>query len=189
TNISTLDPRFEYPYLFAIFTIPQNKNIETLHKIARIADLGITEIPTSWKIPFYLGTQYFLFTKDYKEAERYLEIASKKEDAPQAVYLMYTNFVVNNIKGHRASRELLRTIYDTTDSSTIKKIVEKGLQEDILNQMMDSAILAYKVKYGEYPSSLNNLITNRFISLPNDFTDFFTVTINSRTGSYKIQEK
>ena len=60
-NISTLDPAFEYPYLFSILIVPQKKDVATLDTIAAFADKGIQAIPTSWKIPFYLGTQYFLF--------------------------------------------------------------------------------------------------------------------------------
>ena len=66
-NISTLDPKFEYPYLFSILTIPQKdrkdlKNVAVLDEVATIAEKGMTAIPESWQIPFYLGTQYYLFT-------------------------------------------------------------------------------------------------------------------------------
>ncbi len=62
-NISTLDPTFEYPYLFSIVIVPQNKDVDTLDAVAEIANKGMETVKTSWKIPFYLGTQYFLFTK------------------------------------------------------------------------------------------------------------------------------
>jgi hypothetical protein len=188
-NISTLDPRFEYPYLFAIWTVPQNKNIETLDQIKTIADVGIVSIPNSWKIPFYLGTQYFLFTKTYAQAEYYLKLASEKKDVPPAVFLMYTNFVTNNIKGFRASQELIKTIYNTTDNETIKKIAEKGLQQEIVTQMIESALLAYKTKYGVYPATIEELKKKNFIALPENFSSLFTVVINQKNGSFGIVER
>lgn len=188
-NIATLDPRFEYPYLFAIFTVPQNKNVETLDTVREVADIGIEAVPASWKIPFYLGTQYFLFTKTYTDAERYLKLASEKENAPDAVYLMYTNFVTNNIKGFRATRELIKTIYNTTDDKTIQELAKKGLEQEVINQMLDGAILAYKTKYGIYPSSVEDLEKKRFLKLPEDFLTLFSIELNQRNGSYKIVER
>jgi hypothetical protein len=188
-NIATLDSRFEYPYLFAIFTVPQNKNVETLDTVREVADIGIGAIPTSWKIPFYLGTQYFLFTKTYTQAEYYLKLASEKDDAPTAVYLMYTNFVTNNIKGFRATRELIKTIYNTTDDKTIRALAKKGLEQEALNQMLENAILAYKTKYGIYPSSVEDLEKKRFVSFPEEFLTTFTVELNQRNGTYKIMER
>lgn len=195
-NISTLDPTFEYPYLFSILIVPQNKNILTLQKVAEIADRGIQAIPTSWKIPFYLGTQFYLFTKKYDPAEKYLEIAAKIDGAPDGVFLVYSTFVgKNSPKPIRSdadallAQSLLKVIYNTTDNETIKKMAEMGLLEKNISQMLEKGILAYKEKYKEYPKTAEDMVNVNLISLPKTLLAMFTIDINQKDGSFKIEEK
>ena len=195
-NISTLAPTFEYPYLFSILIVPQNKNILTLHKVAEIADRGIQAIPTSWKIPFYLGTQFYLFTKKYDPAEKYLEIAAKIDGAPDGVFLVYSTFVgKNSPKPIRSdadallAQSLLKVIYNNTDNETIKKMAEMGLLEKNISQMLEKGILAYKEKYKQYPKTAEDMVNVNLISLPKTLLEIFTIDINQKDGSFKIEEK
>ncbi len=195
-NISTLDPAFEYPYLFAITIVPQRKDITVLNDVAVIAERGIESIPTSWKIPFYLGTQYYLFTRKYDPAEKYLGIASKIKDAPDGVFLMYSTFVGRNSpKPIREdddvflARELLKVIYNNTDNETIKKMAAQGLEEKLISQMIEKGIIAYKEKYRRYPKTINEMLVVNFISLPQAFVDAFSVEISQRDGSFRVLER
>lgn len=188
TNISSLDPRFEHPYLFAIWTIPMNKDdISRLDLVAEVADKGIATIPTSWKIPYHLGTQYYLFTKSYEKAKKYLAIAAEKKDAPAGVYLNYSSFVINEVKGYRASYDLVKVIYDATTDETLKKILAIGLEKELTNTMLERGILAYKTTVGVYPSSLEDMSERNLISLPQEFSEKFVVSINKKTGAFKIE--
>jgi hypothetical protein len=195
-NITTLDPTFEYPYLFSILIVPQNKDVVTLNKIAVFADNGIQAIPTSWQIPFYLGTQYYLFTKKYDPAEKYLSIAAKIHGAPDGVFLIYSTFVGRNSPLHVKSesdfllqKELLKVIYNNTDNETIKEMAGKGIQEKFISQMLEKGIIAYKEKYKRYPKTVDEMIAVNFISLPQAFLDAFTVEISGRDGSFRVEEK
>lgn len=195
-NISTLDPTFEYPYLFSIVIVPQNKNVDTLDRVAVIADRGIQAIPTSWKIPFYLGTQYFLFTKKYDPAESYLSIAAKVKDAPDGVFLVYSTIAGRNspkpIRGDsdfEIAKALLKVIYNNTDNETIKKMAANGIEEKLVSQMLEKGIIAYKEKYKRYPKTTDEMLVVNFISLPQGFLNMFTVEISQRDGSFRIVEK
>ena len=164
-NMSALDPSFEYPYLFDILVVPQNKNIDVLNAVGEISDRGIQAIPTSWKIPFYLGTQYYLFTRKYEPAEHYLGVAAKVKGAPEGVYLLYATYAAKKVpspihseEDRRMVQELVKVIYNNTDNETIKKIALKGLQEAAITQMIEKGVFAYKVKYKKYPTSLNEII-------------------------------
>ena len=164
-NISTLDPKFEYPYLFSILTIPQRykKDISpelSLDEVASISQKGIDSIPSSWKIPFYLATQYYLFTKLYDPAIHYLSIAATRKGAPDGVYLTYSSFLAGDVgknkNSFKTAEELIKVIYNNTDNEIIKKLAEKGVQETFIIQLLEKAIPAYKVKYGKFlgaPSS------------------------------------
>jgi hypothetical protein len=188
-NISTLDPRFEHPYLFAIWTIPANKDVKRLGDVADISEKGMNTIPTSWRIPYYLGTQYYLFTKTYDKAKKYLKIAAEKKDAPPGVYLNYSSFVINEVKGYKASYDLVKVIYDTTKDETLKKVLQSGLEQEIVITMLERGIVAYKTTHGRYPTALEDLQKDSLVSFPETFLAKFTVSINRSTGSFKIEEK
>ncbi len=195
-NISTLDPAFEYPYLFSILIVPQKKDVATLDTIAVFADKGIQAIPTSWKIPFYLGTQYYLFTKKHDPAEKYLSIAAKIDGAPDGVFLIYSTLMGNNspkpIRSDQditISRALLKVIYNNTDNETIKKMAAQGIEEKHISQMIEKGIIAYKEKYKRYPQTINEMLVVNFISLPQAFIDAFSVEINQKDGSFRIVRK
>lgn len=189
-NISALDPRFEHPYLFAIWTIPvEKKTVERLDRVAEVVKRGMEKIPTSWQIPYALGTQYFLATKTYEKAKEYLKIAAENKNAPPGVFLNYSSFVINEVKGFRASYDLVKVIYDTTTDETLKKILAIGLEKEVINTMLERGILAYKTTEGVYPSDLKQLIEKNYVSLPTAFLEKFSVALNLRTGSFKIEEK
>jgi hypothetical protein len=195
-NISTLDPTFEYPYLFSILIVPQNKDVVTLNKIAEFANNGIQAIKTSWQIPFYLGTQYYLFTKKYDPAEKYLSIAAKVSGAPDGVFLIYSTFVGRNNPLHIKSesdfilaKELLKVIYNNTDNETIKEMASKGVEERAVSQMLEKGIIAYKEKYKRYPKNIDEMLAVNFISLPQTFLDSFTVEISGEDGSFRVIAK
>ena len=191
-NISTLDPRFEYPYLFSILAVPLNKDVVTLDKVAEIADKGIEAIPTSWKIPFYLGTQYYLFTKTFTLPEHYLSIAANRPGAPDGVYLVYSSLITKSSSKkdqEKTSLELVKVIVNNTDNETIKKLATEGVQEAAISQILEKGITAYKARYGRYPKNVDEMLKVNFIALPEGFLDNFKVEIRSKDGSYKITEK
>jgi hypothetical protein len=192
-NISALDPRFEYPYLFAILAVPQNKDIKTLDEIAKISQRGIDTISESWKIPFYLGTKYFIFTKDYEKAEPYLAIAASKKNAPDGVYLVYSTYVARKAPKRIRSEEdviaaqsLIRVIYNNTDNETIKQMASKGIVEEHLNQLLEKG---YKTRYKKYPNTIDELLKTNFIRLPAELLENFDIIINPKDGSFRIITK
>lgn len=187
-NISVLDPRFSYPYLFAIFTAPTEKDKESITKVASIADIGILAMPNNWEIPFYMGTMYNHFDKNEARALHYLEIAANVEGAPPVVPLTYSSITAKKLLGKQVSRELMRVIRDTTKSETIKKLAEKGIATEEFTMMLENAVLAYKAKFKTYPKSVDALIKERFVTIPTDFSSL-TITINQKNGSVHITEQ
>ena len=195
-NISTLDPRFEYPYLFSILAVPQNKDLKTLDKVAAIAGKGIDTIPTSWKIPFYLGTQYYLFTRTYDKPEHYLAIAASRKSAPDGVYILYSSFIGKSVvpplqseEDRKTAQSLVEIIYNNTDNETIKELAGKGIQEQAVTKVLEKGIAAYKVKYGKYPKNVNEMLVVNFINLPDELLNNFIIEINQKDGSYRIRRR
>lgn len=195
-NIAALDPTFEYPYLFNILIVPRNKDIIMLHAVAEIAAKGIEAIPNSWKIPFYLATQYYIFTKSYQPTEHYLSIAAAIKGAPDGVYLNYATFVAKKVpqpirtaEDYVTAMNLVKVIYNNTDNETIKKMTRKGLEEHAINQMLQKGIVAYVEKYKRYPKTVEEMRVVNFISLPQELLNNFDIEISAKDGSYKVTEK
>jgi hypothetical protein len=203
-NITKLDPRFEYPYLFSILTVPQgettNKDRKPLDEIAKIAERGIQAIPTSWQIPFYLGTQYQIFTRSYDPAEKYLAIAAERPNAPDGVYLVYSTYVGRNLvttgnlnnnkeKQYKLSRELIKVIYNNTDDEIIKSIAEEGYKIEAVTQMLEKGIIAYNERFKRYPVSIEEMEKENFIRLPQDFIETFTIRVNGSDGTFRIVKR
>lgn len=188
-NINTLDPKFEYPYLFSVLAIPRRKDIEMLDRVAVIAEKGIEEIPTSWKIPFYLGTEYYLYTKSFDRAEKYIKIAVSKKDAPPGAYTTYAAYLAKKINGQKTSQQLIKVIYENTDNEVIKKIASLGLQESTITLMLEKGVIAYKAQYKRYPKSVDELQALNLVSIPPEFFDIFTIGINQRDGTVVINQK
>lgn len=203
-NITALDPRFEYPYLFSIFALPQNtkltKDISSLDQVAAIAERGIKHIPMSWQIPFYLATQYHIFTKAYEPSESYLKLAASKEGAPDGVYLVYSTFVGRNLTKTKnllnnpdanleTTRDLIKVIYNNTTNETIKKLAGKGIQYEAVSQMLEKGIIAYKERYKRYPKTIEEMLAVNFIKVPEELLANFTITINPYTGTFTLTEK
>lgn len=188
-NIATLDPKFEYPYLFSIFTAPVRGDPTSVDKVARIADIGITTLPNSWKIPFYMGTKYNLFNKDYDNAVKYIGMAAKIPTSPPGVQAVYSAITAKKYLGRDTSRDMIKVIYDNTDSATIKKLAERGLIAENLNLMLENGVVAYKGKFGRYPKTVNELLENNFIVFPKELGADFNIMLNSRTGAIRVIEK
>ncbi len=188
-NISALDSNFEYPYLFNILAVPKPKDVPMLDSIAMISKPQLQESSPSWKIPFYLGTQYYFFTKKEEPAKRYLYLATTKEDSPPGVFLVYSSITEKVINSYKVSRDLVRVISNTTDNETLKKLAERGLANDTTVQILKKGILAYHAKYKKFPKTVDELIEKNFVTLPQGLLDDFTITINPKNGSFRIRAK
>lgn len=184
-NLVTLDPHFSYPYLFGILTISSKAKPENLIHFEPVTNIGLEALPYNWEIPFYLGTQFHLLKNDPK-ALYYLKIASSLPLTPHNVQYIYTMYEKKFLSGNTASQALIKTIYDTTTSSTTKKIIKNQIVINSLIQTLQPVIQNYKNKYGMYPSSLNDLIINNMIQVNTEFKTDFIITINKNTGEITI---
>jgi hypothetical protein len=195
-NIATLDPRFSYSYILGILTFTSksvtDKSIDPslLESIEPIIQVGIKNIPDNWEIPFYLGTGFQLI-KNPERALHYLKIAASQPSAPTRVSEAYKSYLKNTITGEAASRLFIKTIYETTESETTKKILEEGVMVNDLTDILTTVVNNYKTKYGFFPASIDELINHKMIK-PGSGSEIqkrFNIRINQQTGEVKITAK
>lgn len=187
-NLVTLDPKFSYPYLFGVLTVSTKLHPGSTEMIEPIANIGIQSLPYNWEIPYYLGVQFNLI-KNYDKALHYIEIAATRPIIPDVVRSVYRAYAKKTLTGDAASRAFIKTIYDTTESKTTKKIIEEGMVISDMTQIVKNVSEKYKIKYGKYPSSFQELINKEMIRVTPGLQEEFRVTINQNTGEVEITPK
>ncbi len=187
-NLAMLDPQFSYPYLFGILTVASKRFPNGLNKMEPIANVGIQHLPYNWEIPFYLGTQFHLL-QNYTKAFYYIEIAASRPIIPDSVYYAYTKYSQKKITGNSASKEFIKTMYDTTKSTTTKKILKQGMILSDLTQAMQIIVENYKTKFGMYPKSVDEMVEHNMIEVTPALKKEFIVTIDKNTGVVEILPK
>ena len=181
--VTTLDPKFEYPYLFSDILLAKYGSIDDAR---RLSDRGIAAIPQSWQIPFYLAVQYRVVKKDYDQALKYMRIAATKPDKPSFVTKLIATYTLKS--GDEVSaRELFDAIYKTTDDKFTKDEAGKWIQQIDHIELLQSLIFSYKRIYGVYPKSVDELIAGKLVrQIPQDLANY-RFLIDAQTGALKIQ--
>lgn len=193
-NIVALDPFFSYPYLLGILTFTsrattdKNATSSTLNQIEPVIEIGMKTLPNNWEIPFYMGTGYQL-NKMPEKALYYLKIAASKESSPQRVKDVYTSYLKRTLTGDNAAKEFIKTIYETTESETTKKILEDGIAVENLTKVIEIIATSYKNKFGIYPRSIDDLMAAKMIKHGNEIKARFSITISRTTGKVDITAK
>lgn len=184
--IATLDPKFEYPYIFAALTVPSKKNPESFTWLADISERGMAALPSSWQIPFYTGLEFHAIGKSYERAVYYLGIASAIGSSPEVARTAYGLFLLHTSTDYERSRALFTAIYETTDNQETKKIAQERIVLLDFIEAVDKASEAYKDRHSIYPGSLEMLVKDGLIQVPTELVKRFPIEIDRQTGKASL---
>ncbi len=187
-NLVTLDPKFSYPYLFGILTTTSKKYPESPDKFEPIANIGIQNLPYNWEIPFYLASSFNLI-KNYPKASNYIELAITRPIVPTAVQTLYNSYIKRNLAEQSTSQAFIKTIYDTTDSETTKKILKQNMAINDITQALESVVRSYKQQFGIYPKSLSDLVNKNLLRISPELEQNFHITIDDKNGNIEVLSK
>ena len=124
--ITTLDPRWLYPYLFGGVTLSLDLDRPDLaNKLLRKA---IVEHPAVWKIPFLIGFNAYFGMGDSETAARYIERASRLPGAPAYLAGFASRLYAKGGSRENALRILREVIEQTEDRALRERLVERYLQ-------------------------------------------------------------
>ena len=154
---TTLDPQFVEAYLAGglVLTVIADH----VDQSNRILKKGIEANVKDWKIPFFLGFNYFNFLRDYETAAIYIEMATKIPGHPPWLPLLAARLHVQ-AQDPQVALEFLGRIYDDTSDSGLKAKLETRMKEVIIEQdlmALERAIDTYRSQYGALPESLERL--------------------------------
>ena len=165
-NVTTLDPDFEYPYIYSSLIMPGEGHTKAAIKLA---DKGIKNVPKSWQIPYYAGLSiYQIQLRDYDKASALVELASKKPGAPESL-----PFIAGVLRS-RANDKVKayaswKVIYDTTKNKYSKERAGLYLEHYEIIFALENLATNYKNKFGSFPENLNDLIRVGYLEkIPDD---------------------
>jgi hypothetical protein len=184
-NLVTLDPQFEYPYIFGILTSASSVHNKHVDDMESVAQVGIDALPYNWEIPFYLGAQLNV-EKEYYKALHYLGIAVSRPIVPQIVRGVYDSYEKKKITGDAANRAFVKSIYETTTNQTTKKMIKNSIAINDIVKILNEAIGTYQKRYGYYPATVEDLVAVDLVQITPLLQKEFSITINKDTGAVGV---
>ncbi len=163
--VNDLDPKFSYPYAFAVLILP---NLHQTDQAMEIGRRGLAQADPDWRIPFYMATTYHVSLGDRKNAGLYFEKAAFTPGAPEKIKQIAINYgSASNLRNQ--SREIWTSIYESSDDEVIRARALAYITHYNYLDLLDEAVRRYKEGYGSYPKSLNDLVSKRILkAIPTD---------------------
>ncbi len=183
--ISTLDPKFEYPYHFAILTLPTKMNPESLVWLQEISEGAVRAFPDKWRIPLTAATQFHIIGKDNARAIHFLETANSMPSATELVRRMYGIYLMRDATDYKKSRAMFEAILETADNDETKRIATERILLLDLVEMLEQGIATYKTAYGVFPATVDEFLKKEKLQLPETATALlqkFSPKVDQTTG-------
>jgi len=156
--ITTLDPTFVRAYeagglaLTTLVVLPEESNQLMLK--------GMRNNPTEWKLPFYLGINYYFELYDDTNAAKYIAAASKLPGAPPGLVAVAANLFAS-AKSPQQGVDLLTAAYQSTSDDSTRQLIEQRLkilltERDLV--LLEEAVGRYHTLHGTRPVRLEDLV-------------------------------
>ena len=189
-TITDLDPYFWDAYLFAdmLFTWDAGE-----YEVANKLLLKARQYRTNdYRVPYYLGFNYFFFLKDNINGAKYLMEASKLPGSPYYLASLAARLSVYALE-YRTGIIFLKEMIKDTENERIKKDFMLRIKTlEILDQL-EQKVDEYQKIHKKRPSSLTELVTAGLINrIPDDpYGGQFILLKNGRvyTTSKMLRQK
>jgi tetratricopeptide (TPR) repeat protein len=160
--VTSLDPKFDYSYQIAGIALASlGKQYDLSNKILL---KGIQNTPEDWKLPFYLGFNYYFYLNDYQNAAKYISLSATLPGHPAYLPGFAARLYVQ-ANDPDLALDFLKQIYlDSKDEST-KEQIENRIKEVIIERdirQLNKAIEVYQEKVGEI-HALSDLVRSELI--------------------------
>ncbi len=121
---------------------------------------GFYNNPDNWKLPFYIGTNYFLYLNNYKRAAYYIGRAAVLPGRPEFVPFLATRLYAES-GDPRFAMALIESLYKQTKDEKVKSALlerEKELVVEENIKLIGQASAKYKAKNHKNPESIEVLV-------------------------------
>ncbi len=163
--VTDLDPYFFDPYIFAEGAMAWEGKIDEANKLL---EKGWRYRDFDWRIPYFIGFNYFYFLHDYEKGGYYIMEAAKLPGSPRFLPTLAARLTFYGGKSETAIHFLMGMLADTEDPSfraTLKMrlLALEGAAE------LEKVIQRFKNDHGRFPGDVQELVTSGYIDvLPTD---------------------
>jgi hypothetical protein len=162
-----LDPYFDDPYEFGGIVLATE--IGAVDKSISILKKGMENVPKHhkryWYLPFYLAFDYMYYKRDYLNAARYLEQASRFPESPEYLPLLAARLYAN-ANDPNVAIDFLKEMMNSTESEELKEQLANRIKEIMIDRdirILEKARDEFLSKFGRYPQNLDELINEGII--------------------------
>lgn len=121
-----------------------------------------------FKVPYYIGFNYFYFLKDNANGAKYLMEAAQLPNAPNYLSSLATRLSMYQNQ-YGPAIMFLNDILETTQSPELKKQFEMRLKTLLIMDQLGKKVHEFKWKFGRFPEKLNDLVDKGLVeSIPDD---------------------
>ena len=183
--ITTLDPKFVYPYTFGLLILPDQGFVD---EAIALGEKGLVEVPHSWEIPYYLGYVQYRYKKDLVKAGEAFERAAQSPDAPPAAKILAgINFAR---AGQRETAiAIWRVAAESSENEYTRERAKEYLEHYAIIEFYEQQGKVFKTRYGRFPNTLEELKTGGLIrDFPPDPVNI-ELKIDPKTGAVSEVEK
>jgi tetratricopeptide (TPR) repeat protein len=122
-TLTSLDPKWGYPYAFGTLMLPTFGKTDLAIKLG---EKGLENVPNDWSIPYYMATVYHTNLKDRLNAAKYFAIAASIDSAPESVKKIAKTY--GSQKNQLEEMEKIwETLAETADNEVLRAQAEKYL--------------------------------------------------------------
>ena len=164
--VTDLDPYFVDPYMLAegLLAWDAGKPEEANLLLTR----GMKYRTSDWRLPFFVGFNYFYFLKDFEAASGFIMTASQLPGSPAYLATLGARLAYYGGKSKTALLFLQQMLADTDDVMMKKRLQMRllALERAVL---IEEALDKFKAQEGRSPKELSELVTTGYlIVLPPD---------------------
>ncbi|MDT8420977.1 MAG: hypothetical protein RQ754_11145 [Desulfuromonadales bacterium] len=155
--VTDLDPYFVDPYILAegLLAWDAGKPDEANKLLAK----GMEYRTSDWRLPFYIGFNYFYFLGDYPSASDYIMQAAQLPGSPGYLMTLASRLAYYGGKTKTALLFLKEMLADTEDP-LLKKRLEKRLLAFEGAVLIEGALESFHESQARWPESLSELVTS-----------------------------
>ncbi len=158
--ITTIDPKFTYPYSFAGLILPNEGFVD---EALEILSNGEQNLPQNWEIPYSKGTILYINKKDYKSAAASYSNASNKPGAPDKTKFL-SAVQYDRGENYQTAMQIFQNLADKSDNQYFKDRAKLFVDHYLLLDSLEKVCKTFKDKEGRYPRTLNELVQKKVVN-------------------------
>lgn len=155
-EVVALDPKFSYPYAFAVLLLPSQGKEAAAQAIA-LGKAGIAQNLGDWRIPYYLAMTYHITFKDTANAALYMNMAANTPGVPEGIKLSAHNYGLRSDL-REETKQIWVAIYENSADEVVRAQAKDNIEHISIMQLLEQAIAVYKNARGVYPTDLSQLV-------------------------------